>query len=56
MIDIKAIRATAAWDCAQNVHPSTIVEMCDEIERLRKDAAAYHAIMAELDMQMKAIK
>lgn len=31
-------------------------EQAAEIERLRKDAAAYHAIMAELDMQMKASK
>ena len=37
-------------------NPATVIALCDEIERLRKDAAAYHAIMAELDMQMKAIK
>ena len=32
----------------------TVIALCDEIERLRKDAAAYHALKAELDKQMGA--
>ena len=35
-------------------NPATVIALCDEIERLRKDAAAYHALKAELDKQMGA--
>ena len=34
--------------------PATVIALCDEVERLRAEAAAYHALRAELDKQMGA--
>ena len=68
MIDIKAIKAAAEAATPQPwidpgegnmpficmMTPATVIALCDEIERLRADAAAYHALNAELDKQMAA--
>lgn len=34
--DIKAIReANTGTDCSANIHPATVIALCDEVERLR---------------------
>lgn len=46
------------WDAnathIAKANPATVLALCDEIERLRADAAAYRALKAELDKQMTA--
>ena len=68
MIDIKAIKAAAEAATPQPwidpgegnmpficmMTPATVIALCDEVERLRAEAAAYHALNAELDKQMGA--
>lgn len=35
-LDIKAIRkANTGTDCSANIHPATVIALCDEVERLR---------------------
>lgn len=34
--DIKAIReANTGTDCSANIHPATVIALCDEVERLQ---------------------
>lgn len=58
-IDITKIRAAnTGTDLAANIHPATILAMCDEIERLRKDAEKYRLrveiAQAQIDRQMES--
>ena len=57
MIDIKAIRDRAEsirYLSVMVMNKHEVYALCDEIERLRADAAAYHALRTELDKQMGA--